>query len=67
MAALKALWRACEAHAQTHKASFNKAHNWAHLSYLALVTVKGPYHWAALLLVVFMVAGWVLHIEVEEA
>lgn len=66
LGAVKALWKACEEHAQQHKASYNKAHNWAHGFYLLLVSMKGPYHWAALACVILMIAGWALHLEVAE-
>lgn len=51
------------AHAHNHHKAYHHAHNGLHMGYLGLVTMHGPYHIAAGLLLVVIVIGYALQLE----
>lgn len=63
MSALKALWQACQTHAQAHRHAYHRAHNYSHLAYLGLVSIHGPYHIAALVMLFVLTAGLLFKLE----
>lgn len=63
MAPLRALWQLCQKHAQCHRHAYHRAHNYSHWAYLGLVAFHGPYHVAALVSLVIIVVGSLLHLE----
>lgn len=63
---LKASWTAVQAYVQKHEKLFHRTHNVTHLSYFTMVATHGPYHYAALALLILGIISWALHLgEVE--
>lgn len=65
MEKIKQKWHAAQAWVHKHEKVFHHAHNVTHLSYFSMVATHGPYHWAAAVLLILGIVGWVLHVEVE--
>lgn len=61
-----AVWHIVEAWAHKHRKTVKHAHHGSHFAYLGMVAMHGPYHLAAMALLVISGFMWVFHITVEE-
>ncbi len=56
-------FRKCREAIQAHATAWKHAHNATHLAYFATVASHGPYHYAALALLVLGIVFWLAHVE----
>lgn len=63
MVPVKALWQACQKHAQSHRHAYHRVHDYSHWAYLGLVAFHGPYHIAAFVSVIIILVGVILKLE----
>lgn len=63
---LRAAWNSVQAYVHVHEVLFHRTHNITHLSYFTMVAAHGPYHYAALALLILGIISWALHLgEIE--
>lgn len=56
-------WKVVQQHAHVHHKLYHGCHHASHVSYLALVATHGPYHVAALGMLVVLAIGFMLKLE----
>jgi hypothetical protein len=56
-------WAACQNFAHIHHMAFKRTHHATHLAYFSMVASHGPYHIAALALLVMGIAFWLVKLE----
>lgn len=61
---MRALFKRLRCHVQRHSDAWKHAHNATHLCYFGLVATHGPYHYAALALLVLGLAFYITRLEV---
>lgn len=62
---LRDKWDAISSFAHRHHIACKRLHHGTHLCYFFMVGMHGPYHYAALALLVLGIAMWVVKLEVE--
>lgn len=66
MVNLKQVWQTWTAHVHHYERQWHHLNHITHLSYFGMVMTHGPYHWAAGLLLVLGILGFLLHLgEIE--
>lgn len=63
LAKLRGAVRAARENVHRHADAWKRAHHATHLAYFAAVASHGPYHIAALALLVLGIVFWLAHVE----
>jgi len=60
---IKDRWEQCQHFAHNHHMAFKRTHHATHLAYFSMVASHGPYHIAALALLVMGIVFWLVRLE----